>query len=140
MSKVTIRVEMHRNHPDKFMRLIEKLITRHEELGASSPLSGNPVVDMAAFKQKFTEANSFREQSIEARALAEATMGQAKAIMGTASGQSVNTEHTLLYELNLLKKYLLIKYSGEEESMSPFGFNVVIGTAKGVGRPKKKKS
>jgi hypothetical protein len=140
MAKVSTRIPLHANKPDKFIQLMKDLVEKHEAMGASSPLTNNTMVDMAAFKQKLLQADALRNESIKARAEAESKMNQAKEILGTANGQTINTDHTLYYDLDLLKKYLVFKFSGALEQMSEFGFEVVVANAKGIGRPKKKKA
>lgn len=139
MAKVTVRVDTHRHQPEKFVGLMKKIVERHEAMGASSPLNDISIVDMAAFKAKLIEADTLREESIEARATAEIKMNEAKEILGTGAGQTTNTKGTLYYDLCSIKRQLLNRYRETPESASHFGFNVVIDTAKGIGRPKKKK-
>lgn len=140
MAKPTVRVKIHRNHPAKFIGLMKEIIEKHEELGASSPLNSSGLIDMADFKAKVLQAEAFRNESIQHRAAAEARMSQARQILGTGNGQTSYHEGTLYFMLEVIKKFLLIKHSGSEEELSEYGFEVVLGTAKGIGRPKKKKS
>jgi hypothetical protein len=121
------------------MDLMREIIAKHEELGASSPLNNNSVIDMADFKAKFLEADALRKEGIMLAAEAKSKMDQARKIMGTNPGQTVNTDGTLFYKLTDIKKYLLFKYNGVEEVLSEYGFNIVVRNAVGVGRPKKKK-
>ena len=138
--KVSLRIPLPKGHPDKFIQIMKDVIEEHEELGVASPLNNPTFVDMADFKQKLLQADQLREASIAARAEAEALMGQAKKILGTSVGQSINTEGTLYYMLESIKKVLLVKYRGVEQDLESFGFHVVVGSTKKVGRKKKVKS
>lgn len=140
MARKTVRVAMPTNKPDKFIELMKRVVEKHEELGASSPFNSASWIDMAGFKAKLLQADALREESIEHRETAEAKMMQAKVILGISEGQTSFTEGTLYYELVGIKRFLQSKYQGSELDMAPFGFHVVIDTAKGIGRPKKKKS
>jgi hypothetical protein len=63
-------------------------------------------------------------------------MMQAKTDYGTAKGQTVQTKGTLYFTADVIKRRLLTTYKGNEESLSNFGFDVVVGQAK---NPTKKK-
>jgi hypothetical protein len=140
MAKVISRIPLYPNKPDKFIQLMKDIVAQHEELGASSPLHNSTIIDMAAFKLKLEKADGLRNESIKARARAEAKMNQARSLLGTNAGQTINTTGTLYYDLDLIKKLMMVTYRECLEEMSDFGFDVVIDTAKGIGRPKKVKS
>ena len=135
--KVSLRIPLPKGHPDKFIQIMRDVVAKHEQLGVASPLNDPTFVDMADFKQKLEQAGQLREASIAARADAEAFMGQAKKILGTTEGQSINTEGTLYYMLDSIKKLLVVKYRGVEQELETFGFHVVVGSTKKVGRKKK---
>ena len=137
MAKVSLRIPLPKGHPEKFVQLMRDIVKQHEALGPSSPLNDTSVVDMADFKAKLLEADALREESIQHRADAEATMGHAKAILGITQGQSINTDGTLYYMLDKIKRQLIIKNKGVEQNLEHFGFHVVRGTTKKVGRKKK---
>lgn len=139
MGRVTIRIPLYKAYPEKFITLMKHVVRKHEEMGASSPLNDASVIDMADFKAKLEAADALRTESEALRGEAEAKMDQARKILGTSVGQTINTEGTLFYLIDIIKRVLLTKYRGEEESMSPFGFDVVKGKAKSGGRTKKKK-
>jgi len=139
MAKKTVRVKIEFKNPGKFTDLLQGVVAKHEELGNSSPLKNNGMIDMDDFKAKLEQALELRNESLALRAEAESKMSQARVILGTQLWQNINTTGTLYYLVNLVKKYLLVHYAGVEEELSPFGFNVVIGTAKGIGRKRKPK-
>jgi hypothetical protein len=137
MAKVSIRVPLPKDQPAKFLQIMKDVVKKHEQLGASSPLNNPSFIDMGDFKAKVLQADELREKSIAARADAEAFMNQAKTIMGISAGQSINTDGTLYYLLDVIKKMLLVKYRGNPEDLTPYGFHVVVGTTKKVGRKRK---
>lgn len=139
MGRKTVRVPLPKGYPTKFIDLMKHIVEKHEELGPSSPLNAPSIIDMADFKQKLEQADTLRQESEYHRAMAESKMNQAQVLLGTSAGQTINTDGTLYYMLHSIKRLLLVTYSGVEESLTPFGFNVVIGSAKGGGRPKKVK-
>lgn len=135
--KVSLRVPLPKGHPDKFIQIMKDIVEEHEQLGAASPLSDPAFVDMVDFKQKLLQADALREASLAARADAEAYMDQARAILGTNTGQTINTNGTLYYMLDTIKKVLLVKNKGTEQNLEHFGFHVVRGATKKVGRKRK---
>lgn len=139
MSKVSIRVPIPTHKPDDFVQLLKDIVSRHESMGVASPLNDASVVDMADFKAKLLEADALREQSIAMRAEAEAAMEKSKVILGIKSNLSINNPDTLYHMADKIKRLLLIKNRGVEQSLEYFGFHVVTGTTKKVGRKKKQK-
>jgi len=138
MARKTVRVPLPKGYPDKFIDLMKDIVEKHEELGASSPLNDPSVINMTDFKQKLEQADAMRKESIAHRAAAETKMNQAKHILGTDFGQTINTEGTLYYMLESIKMQLLNAHRGVEETLSTYGFDVVIGSAS-VGAKKKKR-
>ena len=139
MAKRTLRIDLPANKPDKFIKLMKDVVANHEALGASSPLNNPSIIDMADFKAKLLKADTLRRESIEARAEAEAKMMESKQILGIGVGQNMNSDKHLYFMLDGIKHLLLAMHRDNPEHLSTYGFNVVIGTAKGIGRPKKKK-
>lgn len=136
MGRKTVRVDIPTRFPKKFTRLIEDIWRKHEELGASSPLFNNPLIDMSKYETKMTEALQARAQAEEHYALAQALMEKSRNRMGIDKGQSIN--HDGLYNyIDTIKRILLIKHPLEEEGLSPWGFNVVVRSAKNPVRKKK---
>lgn len=140
MAKKTLRIPLYPKQPDKFIDLMKKVVERHESEGASSPLNDPSFVDMADFKAKLLQAEALRNESIEHRAEAEAKMDEAKSILGINKGQTISNTTTLYHMLDKIKSLLLVKNSDQPKHLVVYGFDVVEDTAKGVGRPKKKKN
>jgi hypothetical protein len=64
-------------------------------------------------------------------------MNEAKTLYGTAEGQTINTLGTLYNMVGTIRDILLITYKDNEEELSKWGFNVVIGQAKSPKRKPK---
>ena len=137
MAKRTVRIPLYKDQPDKFVRLLQKVVEHHEELGASSPLNDPSIVDMADFKLKLTEAVALRTEAEELRALAKSKLAQADAILGIKRGQTIHVDGTLYNMLDIVKQFLKARFYGIEKQLLMFGFHVVIDTAKGIGRKRK---
>lgn len=130
MARKTIKIEIPVKKPDMFSKLLNKILSKHTDLGAASPLTGDPDIDMTEFATLLTEADKKRKQSEDLREQSQKLMEQANNIYGTGKGQTVNTEGTLYYAADLIKMALLKKFRNNEEALSEFGYDVVIGQAK----------
>jgi hypothetical protein len=140
MSKITLRIPLYPKQPKKFIDLMKKVVEKHEEDGASSLLNNPDYIDMADFKAKLLQAEGLRKESLYHRAQAEIKMEESKNILGTGKGSSIDLPDTLYHMLNKIKRLLLVKFTNEPMALAEYGFDVVVDTAKGVGRPKKKKN
>jgi hypothetical protein len=137
MGRKTVKIPIYQGNPEKFSDLIKDIWERHEEMGPSSPLLNNPLVDMGRFEALKTEAFEKRKQALKYYAHAQSLMQHARSLMGVDIGQTINTEDTLYNMVNQIKRYLLVKYPGSEEELLDWGFEVVIRTAKSPVRKKK---
>ena len=138
MPKKTVRITNPTGYVNDLTHLIERVWQQHVTLGASSPFAASSIIDMTKYEALMTEALEKRARAIELHAEAEALMGESRNLLGIGAGQKIHTEGTLYNLLNKIKHLLLIKHSGVEEDLSPWGFNVVIGSSS-VGAKKKKK-
>jgi hypothetical protein len=138
MPKKTVRAKIPVGHPEKLSDLVKDVWKRHENLGASSPFHGSTIINMTRYEQLKNEAIEKRERALELYAEAQALMEESRKAFGTDIGQTINTPNTLYFMLNNIKHMLLVEHKGNEEALSPWGFNVVIGSAS-VGAKKKKK-
>jgi hypothetical protein len=134
MSKKTVRVKLHRKSPDKLLKLLTQIKAKHNELGAASPLDP---AEVAAIDAIVTAAKPKYEQAKTLAAQAQSLNEQVRVSLGIGKGQTVNTEGTGLYLIAGVRDQLLNVHRTNEEALSMYGFNVVIGSAQ-VGRPKKK--
>lgn len=138
MSKKTVRITIPTSSPKKLSELVEKVWEHHISLGASSPLQGDTIINMTRFGELKTEALEKRKRALELHAEAEALMMESKVAFGISAGQKISNVDTLYHLLNNIKQFLLVKHSGREEALSPWGFDVVVGSSS-VGAKKKKK-
>ncbi len=138
MSKKTVRITIPVDRVKKLSELVEGVWNQHVSLGASSPLVGNTVINMTRYEELMNEALEKRKRALELHAEAEALMHRSRMAFGIAVGQKITTPDTLYHLLNNIKHFLLVKHAGEEESLNPWGFDVIIGTSS-VGAKKKKK-
>ena len=129
MARKTVRVKIPAKKPDAFLTLLEAMIKQHELLGDESPLKYLP--EMEGAKSKAANAKGLRTDSLETRKKSESLMQQSMTELGMAPGQSAETPGTL-YDLALrARNHLLNTYKGSEEKLSEWGFDVVVGQAKG---------
>ncbi len=133
MPRKNVRVSIPHNSPDKLIELNKRIIERHEKLGEDSPLKE---LDMDTVKNKTVQAEEIREEAARLHAQAEALNEEARQLLGIDIDQNSYTEGTV-YNLDILiRNRLLQVYLNIEETMSTFGFNVVIRMSK---MPKKRK-
>jgi hypothetical protein len=94
---------------------------------------------MTRFGQLLTEAQAKRDQALALYEEALGLMQESRRLFGYDKGQTINTPDTLYYLMKSMKMVLLVKHMGVEESLTSWGFNVVISSSN-VGRKKKKKA
>ena len=139
MAKRTVKIEIPISTPDKFNKLLAKIIKRHTDLGKDSPLLKFEKIDMKEFTDDDKEANAFRSKSEALKEESEKEMENANNIYGTGEGQTEETPGTLYHQVGLILSHFRGSvYKGNEEAISEWGFNVVIGTAKSP-KPRQKK-
>ncbi len=139
MSKRTIRIKLEVKNPNKFLKLCKNIVDYHLQQGVNSPFTGTMPVNMADYANLLNRATQKREEALEYYAKAEAAMQESRMLIGTDLGQTLNTGPSLYSLTNLIKRYLLVIYDSTPDTLSLWGFNVVIGTAKFIGRRKKEK-
>jgi hypothetical protein len=123
MAKV-VKVSLPIDKPKDTMELCVKAIEKHTELGAASPLTG--FVDMAAFSSKTTDVINKRKAADKHIADRQAKYQNAKQLCGLEAGQTKDTPETIYWHVQKTRNTLLVKYKGIEETLSQFGFDVVI--------------
>ena len=122
-----IRVDMP-TKPQSMIELAEAIIEQHIALGVNSPLIP-ALIDMTAFEALTADARDLLGKWTTANEDAQTYHNQALVILGYAAGQSSDTENTLYYFLCIIRDRLLQKYQTIEESLSQWGFEVIISTA-----------
>lgn len=131
MARRTLKVRVPVGNTEEFSKLLNDIRKQHLLLGEGSPLNGDTSIDMAAFIDSLEVADDLKDEGDLLKAQSEEKIQQAKNIYGTSKGQGVETPGTLYNKCDVIKKKLLLKYRGNEEALSSFGFDVVIGLAKG---------
>jgi hypothetical protein len=81
---------------------------------------------MAAFDNLTTDAAEKRRLANLKDREAQDKYEELSVKAGTGKGQTKDTKDTLRWFMRQVKDLLLIVYNGNEEALSPFGFNVVI--------------
>jgi hypothetical protein len=137
MARKSVRIDIPTRVVDNYIKLLSRVCDRHTLEGASSPLLNHPRINMADFEAKKNEALALRQEALELHNRAQSLMQQSRVLLGIDAGQSVNTEGTLYFTLDLIRGVLKGVHMGYEESLSEWGFNVVVKMAK--ARSKKKK-
>lgn len=130
----TIRVDIPISSPEKTNKLAKGILAMAKEMGDKCPIK-KEVIELLGDLTEIQETN--REEAARLHAKAQATTLVADTALGVASGQNINTPKTMYNTISIIKDTLLLEYRGREETLSGFGFNVVIGTAKS---PTKKKN
>ena len=125
MAKRTVRKPIPRDKPEKMIEIAQKLIRKNKEMGEDSPLKS---LDMTLFEENFTVAVENREQSIALRRESEALMQKSKNALGTDIGQNMNTPDTVYNFIALCRDLLSVTYRGNEEQLSTWGFDIVVGS------------
>lgn len=128
MSRKTVRVEVPSSKPELFIKLGQDIGTKHTALGADSPLDTNKMTTLAA---RTTSAGTKNTTAKAKDAEAQMLRQQRDTDLGMADGQNAQTPDTVLNLISYARDQLLVTHAGNEEALSEYGFNVVVGTAKG---------
>lgn len=127
MARKTIRVDIPTGSPDKLIKLAKDINTRNNKVGTTPELD----VDKAtATNSTATTAEGKRALAASMAAEAQALNDEAATLLGIAAGQNAQTPNTLLFDVTGYRDELLMAFRGNEEKLSEYGFNVVVGEAK----------
>jgi hypothetical protein len=137
MGRRTTRIPIYTGNPQEMNDLVKDIWEKHLSMGASSPLLNNPLIDMTLFGNLKTEALAKREEAERLYAEAQGVMEQWRVLMGIDKGQTIDSVDTLYYLVSQIKRYLLVKHPLTPESLSPWGFKVVVRMSKSPVRKKK---
>jgi len=121
----TSRIELPIGKPDKFLSLCKDITKKHEAMGAASPLHH---LDMEDFKTKTTTAFSKLKEGRKLHLDSDPETEKAYQLIGIGKGQNLQSEGSIYFSINKIKKTLLGFYKGAEEQLQLWGFNVVITT------------
>lgn len=124
MSKRNVRVELFLNEPDPTLKLCEGILEKHTSLGAGSPLTG--FFDMADFEAKVTNAKGFRKLAKKDESASQSKFNECRVKCGIAEGQNKQTNGTLYTMVLSIRDFLLLKFRATPESLTLWGFNVVV--------------
>ncbi|MBI3876541.1 MAG: hypothetical protein HY300_11435 [Verrucomicrobia bacterium] len=128
MARKTVKVDLPSNSPDDFIKLAKNLHDKHVADGDASPLD---VDKMTLLGAATTPADSKNKTAKQLDAQAQTLRQERDGLLGTADGQTAETPGTMLNLLTYARDELLVKYRGTEEKLSEYGFNVLVGSAKG---------
>lgn len=127
-ARKNVRVDIPDDNPANLLALAQAIIDKHTALGVGSPLTGN--VDMTLFGSTTASATTLLGDWDTQRNLAQSKHNQALNIIGYGEGQTSQTAGTLYYDLLTTRDRLLQFYSGAEEQLQEWGFDVVISSAR----------
>ena len=126
MARKTVRVDVPINSPDAMIKLAEDIKKQHDKPTANSPLKAERVEAMG---ERSASAKTKRAKADELEAEAGQLRNEADTLIGTAPGQTSETLNTLHNDITGFRDALLVENRGNEEALSQYGFNVVVGTA-----------
>lgn len=129
MSKRNVRVEIFVNEPDETLTLCDAIIEKHTALGVGSPLTG--FFDMTAYAAKVTSAKGFRKQAKKDDKSSQSKFNECRVKCGISEGQNKQTTGTLYVMVLSIRDFLLLKFRTTPESLSLWGFNVVVTESNG---------
>lgn len=137
MARKTVRINVPVANIDGLLALAAAVQKKHSELKDKSPLKGLEELDMAAFGENTEEAKTKREAGKDFERKAQEANGKAASLVGVAPGQTQDTKGTLLFGITQIRDFLAAINKGNEEALSGWGFDVVVGQAKApVRKPK----
>jgi hypothetical protein len=130
MARKTVRINVPLGNPDDLVALAESIEKKHTELKDKSPLKNLPDLDMDAFGENVTEAQEQRSTGKDYERKAQEANGKASTVIGVGPGLTQNTKGTLLFGITQIRDLLAAINKGNEEALSGWGFEVVVGQAK----------
>ena len=92
---------------------------------------------LEAFGENATEAGEQRDTAKDHERKAQEANGKAGTLIGVAPGQTQNTTGTLLFGITQIRDFLAAVNKGNEEALTGWGFDVVVGQAKSRARATK---
>ncbi len=130
MARKTVRINVPLGNPDDLVSLAQSIHAKHAELKDKSPLKALTELDMDAFGENTTEAEEQRASAKDFERKAQEANGKAAGLIGVGPGHSQNTKGTLLFGVTQIRDFLCAVNKGNEEALSGWGFDVVVGQAK----------
>lgn len=127
MARKTVRVDIPTSSPESLMNLGQSILKKHTDDGDASPLDKDKMSKLSAALAIAAPQNQAAKDADAVAQKARQTRDQA---LGTADGQTAYTKDTALNLITYARDLLLVEDEGEEESLTAYGFNVVVGSAK----------
>lgn len=135
MARKTIRVDLPSGDPAAYVALLLAIVAQHKKLATDSPITAQ-VVDMTAFETRAKQAAALQAEIVELERQLQEKVGARDELLGLAPGQTSQSKGTLLFEVAQIRDLLLAVHRGNENALEPWGFKVVVGTAKSPGKTK----
>ena len=123
MIKAT-RVKIPVDKPEETLDLSDQIIEKDTADGVDSSLAG--VIDMAAFALKVTDAKAKRKEADKKSGTAQKKYELASNKCGYGKGEQKGDKNTVVWFVRQVRDLLLVIHDGNEETLSEYGFNVVI--------------
>jgi len=127
MARKTVRVDVPTSSPESLISLGQSILKKHTADGDASPLDNDKMAKLSAAIAIAVPQNQAAKDADAVAQKARQTRDQA---LGTADGQTAYTKDTALNLITYARDLLLVEDEGQEEALSAYGFNVVIGSAK----------
>ncbi len=119
----TVRIAISRAL-DALMRLGNKLVERHAELGNESPVQG---FNIETIHERITTAEAHLKKARKLHSEAEGETEKAYLLLGLGKGQTIKRPKDTVYFISgKVRNQLKVTHEGEEEQISKYGYNVVI--------------
>ena len=119
----TVRITISRAL-DELIRLGNKIVERHTELGDESPVQG---FDIETIPARITSAEAHLKKARKLHAEAEGETEKAYLLLGLGKGQTIKQPKGTVYNISgKVRNQLKVTHEGEEEQISKYGYNVVI--------------
>lgn len=131
MAKTNIRADIPVSSPEGMLDLSDSITEKHETYPGGDDPSPVAHLNMAKFKTDTAAARTLHNDAGTLHSEAEGHTQDAYTAIGMAEGQDITTEGTLYFDLDVIRKELLTKFINREEQMEQFGWNMVIGEARG---------
>lgn len=127
MARKTVRVDIPTSSPETLMALGQSILKKHTADGDASPLDNDKMTKLAAALAIAVPQN---QAALDADGVAQKARQVRDQALGVADGQTVYTKDTGLNLVTYARDELLVENEGQEEALTAYGFNVVVGSAK----------
>ena len=127
MARKTVRVDVPANKPDDLITLGQSILAKHTKDGADSPLDDKKMQTLTGV---LAVADPQNQAAKDADAVAQKARQTRDGALGIADGQTAYTKDTAMNLITYARDQLLVTNEGQEEALTAYGFNVVVGSAK----------